>query len=134
MAALGIKATTATFDGGASRTGTTEADPRTRTQPEHREFLGLPFCLLSLEETSRLIFASCQGPYAYVVTPNAHHVVTVNERSDALLPIYRQAWLSLCDSQIIRGLAALDGVKLPIARGSDLVMDLLTRGNSTDGQ
>src|SRR5215475_10201240 len=73
-----------------------------RARPAHAEFLRLPFCLLNLEQTVRLIVDECQGPFAYVVTPNAQHVVAVHEQPEPLSAIYRNAWLSLCDSQIIR--------------------------------
>ncbi len=48
------------------------------------------------------------APYRYVVTPNAYHVVTAHDEPERLLPIYRAAWLSLCDSRIVRALARLD--------------------------
>ena len=95
----------------------------------HVEFLGLPFCLLSEHEAVRLIIARCGAPYRYVVTPNAHHVVTVHEKAAQLLPLYRGAWLSLCDSRILRALARLDRRALPLITGSDLVGELLAALN-----
>jgi N-acetylglucosaminyldiphosphoundecaprenol N-acetyl-beta-D-mannosaminyltransferase len=98
-------------------------------RPAHQEFLGLPFCLLTLRPTVRLILAQCSGPYGYVVTPNAYHLVAVRERPEQLLSIYQDARLSLCDSQIVRGLAALEGRSLPHVAGSDLVAALLAEQN-----
>jgi N-acetylglucosaminyldiphosphoundecaprenol N-acetyl-beta-D-mannosaminyltransferase len=98
----------------------------------HAEFLGLPFCLLSQAEVVRLIIRSCGEPYRYVVTPNAHHVVAVHHEPERLLSIYRGAWLSLCDSRVLRGLAKLDGRALPLVTGSDLVAALLSTLNSAD--
>jgi N-acetylglucosaminyldiphosphoundecaprenol N-acetyl-beta-D-mannosaminyltransferase len=101
-----------------------------RTSAAHREFLGLRFCLADLEQTLRLILAHGDGPFAYVVTPNAPHIVAVHEQPDELLPVYSGAWLSLCDSQIVRRLAALRRLALPLVSGSDLVAALLADQNS----
>jgi exopolysaccharide biosynthesis WecB/TagA/CpsF family protein len=98
-------------------------------QPVHAEFLGLRFCLSTLEEVVCLILDHRDERYSYVVTPNAPHVVTVHEQPDRLLPLYRDAWLSLCDSQIIRALAGMTGLSLPLVTGSDLVAALLDRQN-----
>jgi len=97
--------------------------------PVHAEFLGLPFGLLSLLEAVQLIIASCNASYRYVVTPNAYHVVAVHDQPARLLPIYRGAWLSLCDSRILRALARLEGSSLPLVTGSDLVVTLLSALN-----
>ncbi len=81
----------------------------TRSRPvAHAEFLGLPFCPLSPAEVMQLIITSVGMPYRYAVTPNAHHVVTVLNEPERLLPVYQGAWLSLCDSQVLRALAKLD--------------------------
>ncbi|HLF23128.1 MAG TPA: hypothetical protein VI565_04325, partial [Burkholderiales bacterium] len=91
--------------------------------------MNLRFSLTTLERTVGLISDRCDGPFAYVVTPNAPHVVMVNEEPGRLLPVYRGAWLSLCDSQIVRALAALGGLSLPLVTGSDLVAALLAEEN-----
>ena len=79
--------------------------------PQHVEFLGLPFCLWTQAEVIEAITARCGAPYRYVVTPNAYHVVAAHDEPAQLLPIYRAAWLSLCDSRIVRALARLDGAR-----------------------
>jgi exopolysaccharide biosynthesis WecB/TagA/CpsF family protein len=56
-------------------------------------------------------------------------VVSVSEQPE-LLPVYRDAFMSLCDSQIIRGLAATEHKYLPRVTGSDLVATLLANQNS----
>jgi len=99
--------------------------------PPHAEFLGLRFCLLTQRQAVDLVIARCGLSYRYIVTPNAHHVVTVHERPTQLLPIYREAWLSLCDSRILRGLARLTGLDLPLVTGSDLTSELLATLNDT---
>jgi len=104
-----------TFQGLAINGSCTE-----RKRPPHRNFLGLRFCQLSRPEVVRLITLRHPAPYRYVVTPNAHHVVTI-QQSPQLLPIYLGAWLSLCDSQVLRRLAAIERIRLPLLTGSDLV-------------
>lgn len=100
----------------------------------HAEFLGLPFALLTQGEVIDAITAGCGAPYRYVVTPNAYHVVAAHEEPVRLLPIYRAAWLSVCDSRIVRALARLDRRALPLVTGSDLVPALLARLNAQDRQ
>jgi exopolysaccharide biosynthesis WecB/TagA/CpsF family protein len=73
---------------------------------------------------------TCDAPFGYVVTPNSHHIVTLHEQPAKLTAIYRNAWLSLCDSQIVRRLAALEGMRLPLVTGSDLVPALLAQQNA----
>jgi exopolysaccharide biosynthesis WecB/TagA/CpsF family protein len=106
----------------------TESNPE-RQRPPHDDFLGLPFCLLTLPQTAELIAERCDGPYGYVVTPNSSHVVTALEQPGRLLPIYRNAFMSLCDSQIVRALARLERLRLPLVTGSDLVATLLADQN-----
>jgi N-acetylglucosaminyldiphosphoundecaprenol N-acetyl-beta-D-mannosaminyltransferase len=97
-----------------------------RPELPYTEFLGLPFCLLSQREVVRRIMARRGTPYRYVVTPNAYHVVKAHDHPARLLPLYREAWLSLCDSRILRALARLEGRALPLVTGSDLVAALLS--------
>jgi len=98
-----------------------------RLRPPHAEFLGVEFCLLPLERIVRLIVQTADAPFGYVVTPNSQHVVAVHERPRTLGAVYRNAWLSLCDSQIVRALAALEGIRLPLVTGSDLVPALFAQ-------
>jgi N-acetylglucosaminyldiphosphoundecaprenol N-acetyl-beta-D-mannosaminyltransferase len=100
----------------------------------YTKFLGLPFNLLRQEAVLRLIIGRSGAPYRYVITPNASHVVAAHEEPARWLPIYQGAWLSLCDSRIIRALARLDGCTLPLVTGSDLVAALLARLNAYDGR
>lgn len=98
--------------------------------PPHAEFLGLPFSLLTQDDVIRLIIERTGAPYRYVVTPNAYHVASAHDEPARLLPVYRGAWLSLCDSRIIRALAKFDRRKLPLVTGSDLIAALLARLNT----
>jgi N-acetylglucosaminyldiphosphoundecaprenol N-acetyl-beta-D-mannosaminyltransferase len=103
-----------------------------RPRPPHVDFLGLPFALSSPAQVLDLILSRRGAPYRYVVTPNAYHVVTAHDQPGRLLPIYRDAWLSLCDSRIVRALARLDNRELPLVTGSDLVAALLSTLNSIE--
>jgi exopolysaccharide biosynthesis WecB/TagA/CpsF family protein len=109
----------------------TQSAAGTPASPAHAEFLGLPFCLLSQREVLHLIIEHDNAPFHYVVTPNAHHVATIHDEPARLLPIYRGAWLSLCDSRILRALARLERRSLPLVTGSDLVAALLRALNDS---
>ncbi|MGA2893152.1 MAG: WecB/TagA/CpsF family glycosyltransferase [Xanthobacteraceae bacterium] len=95
----------------------------------HAEFLGLRFALLTQRRALLAILEQTGAPYRYVVTPNAYHVVAAHDDPARLLPIYRAAWLSLCDSRIIRALARLERHALPLVTGSDLVAALFAALN-----
>jgi N-acetylglucosaminyldiphosphoundecaprenol N-acetyl-beta-D-mannosaminyltransferase len=101
-------------------------------QPPHVDFLGLPFCLLPQAQTLDLILSRRGAPYRYVVTPNAYHVVMAHDQPGRLLPIYRDAWLSLCDSRSVRALGRLERRALPLVTGSDLVAALLSALNGIE--
>src|SRR5262249_25341111 len=101
-------------------------------RPPHQEFLGLTFCMLPQQQVLQLIVEMCGAPYRYVTAPNANHVVTVHGEPGRLLPIARSAWLSVCDSRILRALARLEGISLPLVTGADLVAALLSMLNDRD--
>ena len=63
--------------------------------------------------------------FNYVVTPNADHIMRIVERP-ALQQIYNRAWLCLNDSRVIQLLLRAGGFDLPVVRGSDLALELLT--------
>lgn len=67
------------------------------------------------------------APFAYVVTPNADHLLRLESGDPALLALYDGAWLSLNDSRILRLLAGRRGVRLNLAPGSDLAAALFDR-------
>ena len=107
-------------------TGQIVADQQAANQIE---FLGLPFNTLSQAQAVQLIIDGRGAPYRYVVTPNAYHVVTIHDQPARLLPLYQGAWLSLCDSRIVRLLARFERLALPLVTGSDLVASLLATLN-----
>jgi exopolysaccharide biosynthesis WecB/TagA/CpsF family protein len=90
------------------------------------KLLGLDFAALPLREAASLIAQRpANAPFAYVVTPNADHLVRL-ECDPALREVYRGAALRLLDSRVVAGLAGLLGLRAPpVVPGSDLTEDLL---------
>jgi exopolysaccharide biosynthesis WecB/TagA/CpsF family protein len=83
-------------------------------------FLDLKFDRLAFKQVKgRLRAVTSKTPYGYIVTPNVDHVVRLN-RDPTLGPLYEDADLCLCDSRILRLLARLSGIDLPLVAGSDL--------------
>ena len=95
----------------------TETKSLPRTQ-----FLGSCFHQLTLAETTAYLqTADRSSPFSYIVTPNVDHIIRLND-DDArdLRAAYEACVLSLCDSRILRTMARLAGVELPLVPGSDL--------------
>jgi N-acetylglucosaminyldiphosphoundecaprenol N-acetyl-beta-D-mannosaminyltransferase len=97
------------------------------THPNTASFLGLPFHLLDLDQAADDIIAGREGGFRYVVTPNVQHMVRLLDNRATLRPLYFTAWRTLCDSRVLSRLARLQGVRLPVATGSDLTAKLLQR-------
>jgi N-acetylglucosaminyldiphosphoundecaprenol N-acetyl-beta-D-mannosaminyltransferase len=93
-----------------------------------RPLLGLDFPCLDLEAAAALIASRpADAPFAYVVTPNADHLVRV-EGDPGLRKVYRDAALRLLDSRVVARLARVFGLgPPPVVTGSDLTAHLLTR-------
>ncbi len=91
-------------------------------------FLGLDFACLSLSDAAGAIAARpADAPFAYVVTPNADHLVRLFE-SRALADIYRRSALCLLDSRVVALVGGLLGLMTPpVVTGSDLTELLLSR-------
>src|SRR5437764_5253080 len=88
-------------------------------------FLDLHFDRLTFQQVKRRLQAATSAtPYGYVVTPNVDHMVRIH-REPRLKEIYQQAMLCVCDSRILRSLARLRGVRLPLVPGSDLAAAIL---------
>lgn len=69
---------------------------------------------------SALAGRPAEASFAYVVTPNADHLVRL-ARTPALRPLYDAAWLRLLDSRVVARLARAVGlVPPPVVTGSDL--------------
>jgi exopolysaccharide biosynthesis WecB/TagA/CpsF family protein len=91
------------------------------------EFLDLTFDRLTFARVKdRLRIATAATPYGYIVTPNVDHLVRLR-REPELRPLYEGAELCLCDSRVLRLLARLSGIELPLVAGSDLSASLFER-------
>ena len=90
--------------------------------------LGLDFADASTEAAAALIAErSSDAPFAYVVTPNADHLVRMHRERD-LQTLYENAVLRLLDSRVVAELAHTFGLSTPsVAPGSDLTALLLER-------
>jgi N-acetylglucosaminyldiphosphoundecaprenol N-acetyl-beta-D-mannosaminyltransferase len=84
------------------------------------DFLDLTFDRLTFRQVKdRLRAITAASPYGYIVTPNVDHVVRLR-REPALRRLYDDARLCLCDSRVLKLLARLSGINLPLVAGSDL--------------
>lgn len=102
------------------------ADPQGREVPT-RDLHGLAYSDLDLPATLRLLAERpAEAPFAYVVTPNAQHIVRLSRGDPDFRAGYAGAWLRLIDSRVLQLLARpLFGRHLPLVRGSDLTAELL---------
>src|SRR5258708_4417432 len=90
------------------------------------DFLDLQFDRLSFQDVEDwLKAASSETPYAYIVTPNVDHLVRAHGQPE-LRKLYEAADICVCDSRILKMLARLRGLKLPLVPGSDLTEALFS--------
>jgi len=88
------------------------------------QFLDLGFDRLTLEQVKqRLQAVTSASPYRYIVTPNVDHVVRA-QREPEVRDLCEAADLCVCDSRILRLLARISGIRLPLVPGSDLAAAL----------
>ena len=88
----------------------------------------ISFDLLEASQVHEWIAArDAHSDFAYVVTPNVDHVVRLERAGPELHRTYSHAALCLCDSQILRRLARLMGIRLTLVSGSDLVAALFNQ-------
>lgn len=95
-----------------------------------RSFLGVDFTPLDLEAAvAEIVARDPADAFAFVVTPNAQHVVAARSGDDRFASPQERAWMVLNDSRILRLLSRLlFGRDLPVAAGSDLVARLFEVG------
>ena len=80
-----------------------------------------------------IVARSPAAPFAYVCTPNAVHVVNYERGEPRFRAGIDGSWLRLCDSRIVARLAAAFlGVRLPLALGSDLTVEMAKRAIRPD--
>ena len=88
-------------------------------------FCGVRFDDLDMAQTiERCADVTTQDPFRFIVTPNVDHVVRLNKETDVFKPLYKAAWLSVCDSRILQLLAKISGPTLHAVPGSDLTAAL----------
>jgi exopolysaccharide biosynthesis WecB/TagA/CpsF family protein len=97
--------------------------------------LGLDFADLAPEAVLAALAARpAEAPFAYLVTPNADHLIRL-ARDPGLLPLYADAALRLLDSRVVARLARLLGLRVPaVVPGSDLTAAMFGRGPIAPGE
>ncbi len=97
----------------------------------NRRLLGLSFADLDAAGAAAAIAARpAEAPFAYVVTPNADHLVRLAREAE-LLPLYGTAWMRLLDSRVVGLVAWVLGMRPPrVATGSDVTAALLRPGET----
>ena len=87
--------------------------------------LGLDFTDLPPRTVlKRLAARPAEAPFAFVVTPNADHLIRL-ARDPSLRPLYDAAAMRLLDSRVVARLARLFGLPVPaVVPGSDLTAAL----------
>jgi N-acetylglucosaminyldiphosphoundecaprenol N-acetyl-beta-D-mannosaminyltransferase len=94
------------------------------------QFLGINFTDMEMAEAQDAIVARAgQDRFSYVVTPNVDHVVKLNSTNHDTVHAeyalaYANADLILCDSRILKRLASLSRIILPLIPGSDLTKSM----------
>lgn len=85
-------------------------------------YLGIPYAAMDAGTAASVCAERPAGDgFAYVVTPNAQHVVRLHQGDATFREGYAKAWLYLSDSRVVRLLArALHRIDMPIACGSDV--------------
>ncbi|WP_018148503.1 WecB/TagA/CpsF family glycosyltransferase [Henriciella marina] len=96
--------------------------------PRPVDFLGLTFEPRTARDAARAIASRALGSekFWYVVTPNVDHMVRLQREQD-LRRLYDEADLILNDSRVLELLAKLEGVRLPVSPGADIVQTLFER-------
>jgi exopolysaccharide biosynthesis WecB/TagA/CpsF family protein len=90
--------------------------------------LGLDFEERDAEAALAMLAARpAEAPFAYLVTPNADHLVRLAREPQRYGPLYRDAAWRLLDSRVVARLARLLGLPAPpVVTGSDLTLRLLS--------
>lgn len=87
-----------------------------------RRFLGVAFSGCSPSDVVRMVASrAAEAPFAYVVTPNADHLVRLSRDPQTYRPLYDAAWLRLLDSRAIDKAGRVLALQPPpVVTGSDL--------------
>ena len=96
-----------------------------RVSPREYEFLGARFHPLDpIQTLSRAKWMTTESEFRYIVTPNVDHIVRLTKEPDVYGPLYKAAWLSVCDSRILELMANKSDIPLKAVPGSDLTQQL----------
>lgn len=96
------------------------------TDLRQSNFLDVRFDNATYEETARTIDSLARSDrFSYIVTANVDHMLCLHPKvpgavNEQFRAAYRAAAMRLCDSRILRKLAAWKGVDLDVVTGSDL--------------
>lgn len=93
-------------------------------------FAGLEFSNRGLESAAEEILATTTQPFQYVVTPNVHHIVQLQDLGHQFRTDYASAWRIYCDSRILSRIARLFGVRLEVVTGSDLTARVIAKAST----
>jgi N-acetylglucosaminyldiphosphoundecaprenol N-acetyl-beta-D-mannosaminyltransferase len=114
------------FGDGAMADGEARSDPASAVAK--KRVFGIDFSAIALEKTLEMIVQRpLTAPFTYIVTPNVDHVVWLHAEHRDVMPFYQAAWLRLCDSRVLKLLAWLRGINLPVVTGSDVVAQLFAQ-------
>lgn len=84
-------------------------------------FCSMPFDMIDQRDVLGMLDSrTLDHPFEYVTTPNVDHVVRTRRDEAALLPLYEDAWMTVCDSRVLAALSSLAGSRLPVTTGADL--------------
>lgn len=106
--------------------GTWTTAPAIRSASKAIEFIDIEFTDLAASDVLRQVRARAPAaPFAYIVTPNVDHLVRLQRSRSDLWPVYRNAWMTLCDSQVLARMAHwMREGELPVFPGSDLTAQM----------
>ena len=88
-------------------------------------FLGLIFDRIDLPRAAQRLAARARAndAFVYVIAPNVEQLVRLTDQPE-LHPVYRGAWMTLCDSRILARLARMSGLDLAAVPATSLVKRL----------
>ena len=115
----------ATPRGGDRRRTARDESADWRVNPRSYGFLGIEFDPLTpLQVLERCRGVTTAHAFRYLATPNVDHVVRHHRDPDTFAPLYRDAWLCVCDSRVLELLAQGSGLPLQAVPGSTLTQTL----------
>jgi N-acetylglucosaminyldiphosphoundecaprenol N-acetyl-beta-D-mannosaminyltransferase len=89
--------------------------------------LGIRFDRLTADTVlARLAARPPETAFAYVVTINVDHFLRLDQAGPELCGLYQRAWISVCDSRVLRLMAQRRGHMLDVVTGSDLTLALFS--------